>query len=308
MNPQMIIVRVPATTANIGPAFDCMGIALNLYTTVQFDVLTASNPNTLHITGCDPAFANTENLIYQAFIRTVNAIHQPIPSIALHIDSDIPVSRGLGSSAACIVAGVMAANALHGSPLTMQKMLEIATQLEGHPDNVAPALFGNLCLSMMDEQTKSIHTITCDVSSNIQFCALIPNHTLSTSQARAVLPNTIPFSNAIHNIGRSLLVLKSLEQGNHTLLSTAMSDKLHEPFRKSLIPDYETIKTLAKQEGKGAFFLSGAGPTLMYVGEYLPAFLDALKTRSSSFHWQWEVSLLAVDKIGATIERSDIDG
>lgn len=192
----MITVQVPATTANLGPGFDCFGMALTLYGRFTFEELPAG----LCFEGVPEAFCNADNLAVRAYFSALKAINLPQAGLFLRIASDIPVSHGLGSSASLIAAGIFAANAAHGSPLSKQQMLTLATALEGHPDNVAPALLGGLTVSMMTD--RQAIAVPCPVSERIHVCALVPDFELSTHRARAVLPQSVPFADAVFNVSR----------------------------------------------------------------------------------------------------------
>lgn len=300
----MITVRVPATSANLGPGFDCMGIALSWYTTVQFSLLPSQSSSSLIITGCESQYTNEDNLIYQSFCYTTRKLGKTIPAIAINIASDIPISRGLGSSAACVVAGVFGANELFDQPLSKDELFQIAVELEGHPDNIAPAIYGNLCLSLKDVQQSS--TVSCFVDTHYSFTALIPDVQLSTHVSRSVLPDVVTFHDASANIGASLLVLKALELGDLPLLKRVMIDRLHEPYRQHLIPDYQNVRQLMTKHTNSAFYISGAGPTLMLISreQELVDVQTIMKNNSSVMTADWFVKELTVDTLGTIIERS----
>lgn len=252
-----ITIRVPATTANLGPGFDSFGCALNLYNDVTFTQTDAG----LRITGCDTAYAGEDNLVFQAYKAVLDTIGAPFTGLHIHIDANIPISRGLGSSAALLIAGAVGANCLQGSPLSREELLSITTRIEGHPDNLAPALYGGLTASMM-EAGKPV-TASFTLHPGWHFLALIPDFTLSTSLARKALPETYSRADAVYNISHGALTLKALEMGDETLLRLALQDRLHQDYRCELIQDYDAIKSLALQYG--AFCISGAGPTLLCI-------------------------------------------
>lgn len=287
-------VRVPATSANLGPGFDSFGVALTLYNQIT---LTESEQG-LSFSGCPEAYANRDNLIYQAYEAAMKAMELPVKGLHIHIDAQIPISRGLGSSAALLTAGVLGANALHGSPLSRQDLLELTNPIEGHPDNLAPAIFGGLTASMT-HQGRPV-TVPCALHPQWQFLALVPDFPLSTAAARGVLPDSYSRADAVQNIGRSALVLKALELGDEALLAAAMEDVIHQPYRKTLIPDYPVIEALVKNRG-AAFCLSGAGSTLLCItrqgslAEQLQAELPR-KTQAN-----WSVLPLQADLQGAQI-------
>ena len=216
----------------------------------------------------------------------------------IHIDAHIPICRGLGSSAALLVAGAMGANVLRGSRLSTQGLLNITNAMEGHPDNLAPAFYGGLTASMVDNGLPV--TVNFPLHPNWEFLALIPDFDLPTTKARAVLPEQVSRADAIYNISHGAMVLKALELGDEKLLRNGMQDRLHQNYRKHLIPDYEAIEKLVRTTG-AAFCLSGAGPTLLCLTqkpgleEKLAKKLDSVTTAN------WQMLPLHVEFRGAHI-------
>ena len=204
----MIKIKVPATSANIGPGFDSIGLALSLYNTFTFEEI----PKGLEIMGCDDRFKGEDNLVYTSMKRTLAEIGHEIGGIRITMETNIPVSRGLGSSAACIVAGILGANELAGSPLSKDGLLKIATEIEGHPDNVAPALLGGLVTSIAEGDEVFHNNI--NVAKGIKFIALIPDFTLSTKEAREVLPKEISFKDGVFNVSRVSYYCQPFLMGN----------------------------------------------------------------------------------------------
>ena len=289
-----VTIRVPATTANLGPGFDSFGCALQLYTDVTFEETEAG----LEITGCDQAFTGPDNLAYVAYCAVLASLSEEVKGVKIHIDAHIPVCRGLGSSAALLVAGAMGANMLHGNRLSTQGLLNITNAMEGHPDNLAPAFFGGLTASMVDNGLPV--TVNFPLHPDWEIVALIPDFDMPTVKARAVLPETVNRADAIYNVAHGALVLKALELGDEKLLRTAMQDKLHQPYRKHMVTDYEVIEGIARTSG-AAFCLSGAGPTLLCITrdktlkESLAQKLPALTERN------WEIMPLHVAFEGAKV-------
>ena len=253
-----VTIRVPATTANLGPGFDAFGCALNLYTDVTFEETESG----LEITGCDEAYSGPDNMAYTAYCAVLASLSEEIRGVKIHIESQIPICRGLGSSAALLVAGAMGANVLRGSKLSTQGLLNITNAMEGHPDNLAPAFYGGLTASMVDNGLPV--TVNFPLHKDWEFLALVPDFDLPTPLARSVLPKDVSRADAIYNIAHGALVLKALELGDEKLLRTAMQDKLHQNYRRSLIQDYDAIEALVRTTG-AAFCLSGAGPTLLCI-------------------------------------------
>ena len=253
-----VTIRVPATTANLGPGFDAFGCALNLYTDVTFEETDCG----LEITGCDEAYSGPDNMAYTAYCAVLASLSEEIRGVKIHIESQIPICRGLGSSAALLVAGAMGANVLRGNKLSTQGLLNITNAMEGHPDNLAPAFYGGLTASMVDNGLPV--TVNFPLHKDWEFLALVPDFDLPTPLARSVLPKDVSRADAIYNIAHGALVLKALELGDEKLLRTAMQDKLHQNYRRSLIQDYDAIEALVRTTG-AAFCLSGAGPTLLCI-------------------------------------------
>ena len=289
-----VTIRVPATTANLGPGFDSFGCALQLYTDVTFEETDCG----LEITGCDQAFTGPDNLAYVAYCAVLASLSEEVKGVKIHIDAHIPVCRGLGSSAALLVAGAMGANVLHSNRLSTQGLLNITNAMEGHPDNLAPAFFGGLTASMVDNGLPV--TVNFPLHPDWEIIALIPDFDMPTVKARAVLPEQVSRADAIYNVAHGALVLKALELGDEKLLRTAMQDKLHQPYRKHMVADYEVIEGIARTSG-AAFCLSGAGPTLLCITrdktlkDKLAEKLPALTTPN------WEIMPLHVAFEGAKV-------
>ena len=291
-----VTIRVPATTANLGPGFDAFGCALSLYTDVTFEETEAG----LEITGCDEAFTGPDNLAYTAYCAVLGSLSEEVKGVKIHIDAQIPIGRGLGSSAALLVAGAMAANVLRGNRLSTQGLMNITNAMEGHPDNLAPAFFGGLTASMVDNGLPI--TVSFPLHPDWEILALIPDFELHTHFARSVLPTQIPRADAVYNLSHGAMVLKALELGDEKLLRNAMQDALHQPYRKKLIPDYDASEGLVRTSG-AAFCLSGAGPTLLCitrnkkVRELLEKRLDSITGT------KWEIRPLHVEFQGAHIVK-----
>jgi len=289
-----VTIRVPATTANLGPGFDAFGCALSLYTDVTFEETDSG----LEITGCDEAYAGPDNMAYTSFCAVLASLSEEVRGVKIHIESQIPICRGLGSSAALLVAGAMGANVLRGNRLSTQGLLNITNAMEGHPDNLAPAFYGGLTASMVDNGLPV--TVNFPLHPEWEFLALVPDFDLPTTKARSLLPKDLPRADAVYNIAHGALVLKALELGDEKLLRNAMQDRLHQQYRKVLIPDYDKIESLVRTTG-AAFCLSGAGPTLLCITqdeklqEKLSKKLSAITTAN------WEMLPLHVEFQGAHI-------
>ena len=253
-----VTIRVPATTANHGPGFDAFGCALSLYTDVTFEETEFG----LEITGCDEEFTGPDNLAYVSYCAVMATMCEEVKGVKIHIDAHIPICRGLGSSAALLVAGAMGANVLRGNRLSTQGLLNITNAMEGHPDNLAPAFYGGLTASMVDNGLPVC--VNFPLHPEWEFLALVPDFDLPTSLARSALPTEYNRADAVYNISHGAMVLKALEMGDEKLLRNAMQDRIHQPYRKSMITDYDKIEGLIRTTG-AAFCLSGAGPTLLCI-------------------------------------------
>ncbi|MDP9727522.1 homoserine kinase [Alicyclobacillus tolerans] len=259
-------VCVPATTANLGPGFDCLGLAFQMYNQV---ILSESDSFSITIGGeVRQALPNSrENVVVQAMdklFRYAGYAHLA-EGFSLHIDCSIPIASGLGSSAAAVVSGLLLANAWlerHSvEPLSKQKLLELATEMEGHPDNVAPALFGGSILSWWDDL--GLRHLRVPVPDTLRFVAAIPYFPLLTEKARQVVPLTYSRQDVIFNVAQTARLILSLSTNRLEFLRGGFADKIHEPYRQKLIPGYAEVKKAALQAGALTTTLSGAGPTLL---------------------------------------------
>ena len=293
-----VTIRVPATTANLGPGFDAFGCALSLYTDVTFEETESG----LEITGCPEEFTGPDNLVYTSYCAALATMSEELRGVKIHIDANIPICRGLGSSAALLVAGAMGANVLRGNKLSTQGLLNITNAMEGHPDNLAPAFLGGLTASMVDNGLPVC--VNFPLHPDWQFLALVPDFNLSTAKARAVLPQQVSRADAIYNVSHGALVLKALELGDEKLLRTAMQDRLHQNYRKHLITDYEKIEALVRTTGAG-FCLSGAGPTLLCITQDPRLEEKLAKKLDSITEAKWEMIPLHIEFQGARVIASE---
>lgn len=253
-------VKVPATSANLGSGFDVAGLALTLYNTFTFEL----SEDGLNIKGCPEQFCNENNLTYQAFKRAAEVCGLEYQGVNIECSGEVPYTRGLGSSSTCIVAGIVGAFAFKDKVEERQEILELATSIEGHPDNVAPAIFGGVTVSVMEEDY--VLTLNIPVKHDYRFVALIPPFTLSTEQSRAVLPQILPRKDAIKNVSHLALMVASLINGYDEGLKLGFKDRLHQPYRGDLIAGFDEIMAvLEKDEQVLGAYLSGAGPTIMAV-------------------------------------------
>lgn len=253
-------VSIPATTANLGPGFDCLGLALGLRN--EIELTAVSQPAlTIDITGEGAGKIPTDatNLAVQAAERVFELMGKRPSGLHIRQNNHIPISSGLGSSAATTLGGILAANALVDGRLSEQQLVELAVAMEGHPDNVVPAFYGGLTLAVMDDDTLHVEAITVPP---LQVVIVLPDFDLPTAQARAALPVQIPLRDAVFNVSRVGLVLRALERGDFAALALAMQDKIHQPYRLPLIPGMAEAFAAAREKGAAAVTLSGAGPSV----------------------------------------------
>ncbi len=256
----MFRVKIPATSANLGPGFDCLGLALQLYNSI---IVEPSRPFKISLTGSyqDGIPADESNLVWRTMCHFWKLIHYPIPSVALTFENNIPPSRGLGSSSAAIVGGLVAANALAGSPYSKYKLLQIANALEGHPDNVTPALYGGVTLSIPTEGGMIPRVLS--QTPNFKAVVVIPNTLLNTAKARGILPPDVSRKDAVFNISHAGLLIEAFIREEYSLLKEGMRDLLHQNQRAVLIPGMLETLEAAFQAGAYGAALSGSGPTLI---------------------------------------------
>jgi homoserine kinase len=252
--------RVPASTTNLGPGFDCLGMALQLYNEVIVEPAGAL-AITVEGDGAQTLPRDASNLVYQAIARVHAGRGRPAPPVRLHLVNRIPLRRGLGSSAAAVVGGLIAGNALLPDPLPPEEIDRLAVAMEGHPDNVIPALRGGLTLAALVED--GVAATRLEPPAGLRAVVAIPDLEVATSDARAVLPREVSRADAIFNLGRTAFVVAALATGELGPLAWAMEDRLHQPYRAPLIPGLmETIRA-ARDAGAAGASLSGAGSTIL---------------------------------------------
>lgn len=291
-------IRIPATSANIGSGFDALGIALTMYNEVEI-----AESDQWEITSLDDIAVPTgeDNLIVQSALRLYRECGKPMPKgFRIAQTNVIPMARGLGSSSACVAAGLLGANYLLGKPLGREELVNIACAIEGHPDNVTPALLGGLTSAAVENGR--VYAVTLHVADKFRFAAFIPDFELKTSMARSILPVSVPREDAVYNLSRSALMAGSLATGNVENLRVAVQDKLHQPYRLGLIPGAEDIFALSYEYGSYATYISGAGPTVMSIisrrheEEFESEITQQLTARGLD---NWRMVILDVDSRGA---------
>ncbi|MAV11559.1 MAG: homoserine kinase [Synechococcus sp. MED850] len=262
---QKVVVDVPATTANLGPGFDCLGAALDLNNRFAMRRIEGNGERfELIIEGTEGSHlrGGPDNLVYRAAQRVWKAAGLEPVALEARVRLAVPPARGLGSSATAIVAGLMGANALVGEPLSKEKLLELAIDIEGHPDNVVPSLLGGLCMTAK-AASQRWRVVRCEWAPSVQAVVAIPSIRLSTSEARRAMPKAIPVSDAVVNLGALTLLLQGLRTGNGDLIADGMHDRLHEPYRWRLIKGGDQVKAAALEAGAWGCAISGAGPSII---------------------------------------------
>lgn len=301
---ESIKVRVPATSANCGPGFDCLGLALELYNTFTFTLEPNSSANTYSFAGFDADMLEQEdqsqNLVGKAMTAVFEEAQEEPKYGHIHSDTHIPPSRGLGSSSTAIVAGLLLGNKLLKKPLSKEELVELANRIEGHPDNVAPALLGNLICAV--NSTESLLYTSVHIPEDVVFAVAVPEVAVSTEYARSVLPKTISHHDATVNVSHAALFVTALQQDKPEFLKVALEDYLHVPYRKELIPHCEAVFAEALDKGAYGATISGSGSTLIAYcpAEAAGAVAEAMKTVFESHGIDCKAYVLKPDTIGAT--------
>ena len=295
-----VTVRVPATTANLGPGFDTLGLALSLYD--ELTVTVRDTPGaTVEVIGVGEGEVPTDesNLVVRAIAYTFAACSQPLPGLHLVARNNIPHGRGLGSSGAAIVSGIMAAKGLLDGIVDLDAgaLLALATALEGHPDNVAPALFGGLTIAWTTDAGPQHKKLI--VHRGVSPLIAVPESTMSTELARSLRPASVPHEDAIFNVSRSALLIAALIQSPELLLA-ATEDKLHQSYRAAAMPETESLILELRSHGLPAV-VSGAGPSILVLCSDPAQRLVAAELIAARSGSPWQSLLLAVDFKGATV-------
>lgn len=300
------VVKVPGTSANCGPGFDCLGLATTIYNYLDLTLLRA---NKIVVesrgVGSENIPRGRRNLAWQAVRRLLQEVgrEDEFKGAIIRMKNNVPISRGLGSSSTAIVAGLTAANEILGAPLDKHRLLRLATELEGHPDNVAPALFGGFTVSVMDKG--EVQTFSFLPRIKLKLVVAVPEFELSTRLARKVLPKNVSLKDAVFNVSRASMLIAALVEGREEFLPLAFDDALHQPYRKKLVPGMSEVFTAARNAGALGAAISGAGSCLIAFttaasgleNKIATAMVDTFKAhdvKSSAL-------ILDVDKHGAQI-------
>lgn len=257
-------VKVPASTSNMGPGFDTLGLALDIYNEYTFDTDTEDFVYSSNIDE-DTVPWNKENLVFRAFDYLFRKERKSTPAIKIHFDAKIPLTGGFGSSSTAIVAGLIAANKLLDSPYNKDQILRIGTQLDGHPDNVTPAILGGFVVCVYADQ--KLHYINLPWHEDLSFVAITPHFKLPTAKARAALPAQVNYADAVYNIGHSSLLVAALATKDTETLRAAFKDRMHQAYRANLVPGMQYVLDAGVEAGALGTMLSGAGSTLIAIVE-----------------------------------------
>lgn len=296
-------LRLPGSTSNLGPGYDVLGLALGIYNTLTFE-LSTDESTTVEVSGEGESELphDASNLVIRSAERAAAEIGRALPHLRVTAQNNIPLARGLGSSSTAIAGGVMAANRLLGDALSRDDLVQLASQIEGHPDNVTPCIIGGLTISSM-ENSGCVIFISASPCDGLEAVVVVPTFELRTEDARNVLPASVPHGDAVYNVGRACLVTAALLTGSFGVLAEAMDDRLHQPYRAALVPGFADVIAAAKDAGALNASLSGGGPTLFALttqsGERVAeAMVEAWKQHGVTAH----PHVLAVDTGGATFE------
>lgn len=299
----MITVRVPASSANMGAGFDSLGVALGLYNTMKIEEIESGlEISSLNATDYIPS--DEKNLIYRSMMIVFDELGYKPSGLKIVQNSEIPVTRGLGSSSACIIGGMLAANVIAGRKLKYDEILNLALRIEGHPDNLAPALYGGFCTSLIDGERAVTNSIKLD--SKIKFAAMVPSFFVPTKKSRRALPENVSHKDAAFNISRASMFTSLLISGKLDNLHIAAQDKLHQPYRSAYIDGMEETFEMSYKLGSRATYLSGSGPTIISVldGNY-DEFQKGMQKYFDSSRNKCTCKILSIDNVGAIVKESN---
>lgn len=296
-------VRVPASSANMGAGFDTLGVALNLYSRLEVEETGGGlDITTINNTG-NPA-GDKNNLVYRAMERVFCRVGYTPAGLKIVQKSDIPMTRGLGSSSACIIGGMLVANVMSGRKLTYPEMLDMAAEMEGHPDNVGPALYGGFCVSAMDG--RRVYCKSTKLDNKLRFAVMVPDFFVATRKSRGALPELVHFRDAVSNISSSAVFQAAMISGDYELLRFGVRDMLHQPYRKSYIDGFDDIFRKTYEAGSAATYLSGSGPTIMSIltGDE-QRFKSSMERFFTEKSHRWKCSILECDNVGSVVSVMD---
>ncbi|MDO4617910.1 MAG: homoserine kinase [Clostridia bacterium] len=296
----LVEAKVPATSANMGAGFDSLGVALSLYNTVS--VHETENGIKIENKNAHEFIPKGENnLIYRSVKRVFDEVGYKEKGLIITQDSEIPMTRGLGSSSACIIGGMLCANVISGRKLTYSDILDLATEMEGHPDNVAPALYGGFCAAVRSKGHTLVKSVK--IEKPIEFQAMIPDFYVSTKKSRVALPESVSHKDAAYNAGHAALFSLAMATGDFEKLKVAVKDKLHQPYRAQYIDNMEETFQEAYKNGAYAVWLSGSGPTIIAMCDrenknFSKNMNEYLKTQAD----KRRCKRLSIDNVGAVVK------
>ena len=303
MKPQSVTVKTPATSANMGPGFDCLGIALDIWNVISVEI--GARGFDISGYGEDDLPRDSSNLVLASVERAFRELGEPVPEMRVRCHNDIPTARGLGSSSAALVGGLVAGNALNGEPLSRSDLLRIAARVEGHPDNVAPALYGGMRIAAL-EDGGGVTTAPVPVPPELSAVLYIPSVAMPTAEARGLLGADVPRADAVFNIARAALLVRCMATGDLRHLRTATDDRLHQPARQAIFFPMKNIIRAALGAGALGAFLSGAGSTVLALAvekEFTIGYEMADAAAKSGL--DGEVRIVKPSAVGAHVARVD---
>lgn len=295
----MIKLRVPASSANMGAGFDTLGVAVGLYNRMMIEEipegLEVINKNSQSYIPKD-----TNNLIYRAMTELFKHVGYEAKGCRIIQNSSIPMTRGLGSSSACIIGGMLAANIISGRKLSHREIIHLASKMEGHPDNVGPALYGGFCVSLTEGERTIVKSTK--IESHIKFAVIIPDYFVATKKSRGVLPSEVEFKDAVYNISHASMFQAAMLSGDMEALRMGVGDRLHQPYRKNYVDGMEDIFDMTYSLGSRATYLSGSGPTVLSVldGNY-EGFKRGMMNYFAENSLKWKCMILPIDNVGAVL-------
>ena len=297
-----VIVRVPATTANMGAGFDSLGVALRLYNEIEAEETEGGLEIQIADNGTKDFLPTDEkNLIYKTTKYLFEKAEYCPKGLRLRLTNNIPVTRGLGSSSACIVGGLAAANRLCGDRFTQRELMCMAAKLEGHSDNSTAAIAGGFTISVFEKE--DIFYYSHKVSGDLKFLLLIPDYAVTTKKARSTLPGHYTLRDVSFNISHTALLVAAMLSGEYENLLCAVDDRVHEPYRKTFIDGYQKIYNRLKSYGALGTYISGSGPTMVSLveGDDAQSFQNDMSEYMEKFYPNWDVRLLDADNEGVRI-------
>ena len=296
----MVYVRVPATSANMGSGFDSLGIALGIYNTLKISEIDSGI--VVYNNSKEYIPIGEKNLVYRSICRVFDEVGYEKKGIKIIQNSDIPVTRGLGSSSACIIGGMLAANVISGRKLTYNEILNLASEFEGHPDNVTPALFGGFCIAATQDG-KTVYS-TNKLDPTLKVAIMVPDFFLSTRTSRGTLPENVPLKDSSYNVSRASLLTAALINRKYDDLKFAVSDRLHQNFRKENVPHFDEILEKSYEVGAKATYLSGSGPTIVsLITENYSEFENKMSEFLKTLDGKWSIKILPIDNVGAILKE-----